>query len=689
MNVEEQVATLEALLARVKKNAAMPRALHRADVGAPHARTPIAAGSAGEPAAELVGAKPAPAEIAPKPVEVTPRPAPVEIAVKPVEPVAEKPHKGMTTTLMGPGTPKPPVEPVVARAAAKPVEAPAKPVEKAEPAKPVVAAPAARTPAPVVARPAVPKPADAGTPRTPPVAPARPAVGRPPLPSRPPVEPAAQAAAEKAELGLPFEPIRAEEPPRVEPVRATEKAEAAPIKAAEKPASTLKAPGDDELLFNFDTDEPAKRPEPVAAKPVEKAAEKPVEKVAEKPVEKRVELRPAPSHEEEEATDDETKLMVGPIPDAARQPPGDEITVDDDTHIVTGAQLAKAAEKPPIAAASDENEEPESEEVTRLMEPGERISMPKLDGDRGSSPKIEPAPKVVVERPVTPKIEGEKVVVSQAARPPVKVEEPAPPVREAPPVVREAAPIAPVVAQIPSAIIEDHPPEIREHTSPSRRYEPTAEEVRAGNKPPSRAPLWGLAIAAVLLLGAGVAVGLRNGWFDSSGTTGPGPSALPPTSAVPAVKDSASAGTLTAPPVVTVAESASAAPAPSAPPSESAVPAASASAAPATSASAPPAVSASAEPAVKPPPDGDGSALAPGKGYLIVTSAKPAGVFLTGVFVGRTGEKIEVECGAKFLRLGVAPADGAARPAEVTWISEGKSAAVGCMKTTNITLEAK
>lgn len=682
MNVEEQVATLEALLARVKKNAAMPRALHRADVGAPHARAPIAAGSAGEPAAEPVGAKPAPAEIAPKPVEITPRPAPVEIAVKPAEPVAEKPHKGLTTTLMGPGTPKPPSEPVVAKAPVKAVEAPAKPVEKAEPAKPVVATPAQRTPAPVVARPAVPKPADAGTPRTPPVAPARPAVGRPPLPSRPPVEPAAQAAAEKAELGLPFEPIRAEEPAKVEPVRSAEKVvEAAPIKAAEKPASTLKAPGDDELLFNFDTDEPAKRPEPAAAKPVEKV----VEKVAEKPAEKRIELRPAPSHEEEEATDDETKLMVGPIPDAARQPPGDEITVDDDTHIVTGAQLAKAAEKVPLAAASDENEEPESEEVTRLMEPGERISMPKLDGDRGSSPKIEPAPapKVVVERPVTPKIEGEKVVVSEAARPPVKVEEPPPPVREAPPVV------APIVAPIPSAIIEDHPPEIREHTSPSRRYEPTAEEVRAGTKPPSRAPLWGLAIAAVLLLGAGVAVGLRNGWFDSAGTTGPGPSALPPTSAVPAVKDSASAGTLTAPPVVTVAESASAAPALSAPPVESAVPAASASAAPATSASAPPAASASAEPAVKPPPDGDGSALAPNKGYLIVTSAKPAGVFLTGVFVGLTGEKLEVECGAKFLRLGVAPADGAARPAEVTWISEGKSAAVGCMKTTNITLEAK
>ena len=35
----------------------MPRALHRADVGAPHARAPIAAGSAGEPAAEPVGAE--------------------------------------------------------------------------------------------------------------------------------------------------------------------------------------------------------------------------------------------------------------------------------------------------------------------------------------------------------------------------------------------------------------------------------------------------------------------------------------------------------------------------------------------------------------------------------------------------------------------------------------------------------
>ncbi len=454
-----------------------------------------------------------------------------------------------------------------------------------------------------------------------------------------------------------------------------------------KPASTLKAPDENELLFNFDT-EPApapKRAEPAAAKPVEKAAEKPAEKAVEKPAEK----RPARS-EEEELTDEETKLMVGPIPDAARPPPGDEITVDDDTRVVTAKEVADAKEKGPaipVAEAPDEDE-PETEEVTRLMEPtksdGDRVSAPRIDGDRSSAPRIDaPRPaaaKVLGERPVTASMEGEKVVVSAAARAPA-------PIEEAPPIApREVEPATPVAAAVPSAVIDDHLPEVREPTSPSRRFEPPPEAI-PGVKLGSRAPLWGLAIAAVLLVGATVVVGMRNGWFDSGGAPGPGPSGtLPPTSAVPILKDSA---TPTAPVSAAVSATASAAPALSAPPIESAAPSASASAGPATSASAPPATSASAEPAVKPPPDGDGSALAPNKGYLIVTSAKPAGVFLTGVFVGLTGEKIEVECGAKFLRLGVAPADGAARPAEVTWISEGKSAAVGCMKTTNITLEAK
>ncbi|MFO0756195.1 MAG: hypothetical protein U0359_06870 [Byssovorax sp.] len=383
--------------------------------------------------------------------------------------------------------------------------------------------------------------------------------------------------------------------------------------------------------------------------------------------------------------------MVGPIPDAARPPPADEITVDDDTRIVSMPDKPVEKAAPAIAKAHDDEDEPEPEEVTRLMDTkgeGERTSAPKIEAPAHGpkvelhppkvevqQPKVEPAaePKVVVERPA-PKIEGEKVVVSAAARPPAKVEEPAP---------------APVVAPIPSAIIDDQPPEPKELTSPSRRYEPLPEPIPGVPTGGKRTPMWVLAAAAVVLLGAAAVVGLRNGWFGG----GPEPvlSALPaPSNTVPAVKETASAApavTTTATAAVTAVEPAvSATVATSATAPADTASAATSAAAPPASASVAPATSATAAPTAE--PEGDGSALAANKGYLIVNSTNPAGVYLTGVFVGATGKKLEADCGFKFLRLGVPPADGNPRPGEVTWVSDGKSIAVGCQKTTTVTLEA-
>ncbi len=75
------------------------------------------------------------------------------------------------------------------------------------------------------------------------------------------------------------------------------------------------------------------------------------------------------------------------------------------------------------------------------------------------------------------------------------------------------------------------------------------------------------------------------------------------------------------------------------------------------------------------------------RGFVIVNSAKPASVFLTGHFAGSTGTKLEVECGAKYLRL-AAPAAGAERPATPDWTSEGRSITVACRATTTVALDA-
>ena len=123
-------------------------------------------------------------------------------------------------------------------------------------------------------------------------------------------------------------------------------------------------------------------------------------------------------------------------------------------------------------------------------------------------------------------------------------------------------------------------------------------------------------------------------------------------------------------------------------PTTSAVIAPTTSASAIPSASAAPAVTASAAPKAPPVADGDGTALPPNRGYVIINSSKPASVFLTGNFAGLTGNKLEVECGAKFLRLAAPIAAGAERPATPDWTSEGRSISVVCRSTTTVAFEA-
>ena len=72
--------------------------------------------------------------------------------------------------------------------------------------------------------------------------------------------------------------------------------------------------------------------------------------------------------------------------------------------------------------------------------------------------------------------------------------------------------------------------------------------------------------------------------------------------------------------------------------------------------------------------------------YLVVEAPKPYGVFVSGVFLGLTGTKVELDCGIKFVRLGVAPEGGVQKSSQVVWTSEGKSANVVCKSVTRVSI---
>jgi hypothetical protein len=67
---------------------------------------------------------------------------------------------------------------------------------------------------------------------------------------------------------------------------------------------------------------------------------------------------------------------------------------------------------------------------------------------------------------------------------------------------------------------------------------------------------------------------------------------------------------------------------------------------------------------------------------LTINYDKPGVVVLLGVPMGAIGEKIEVDCGAKFVRLAE---PGAVRGKVPTWLAEGRSIQIPCRKHTTLT----
>jgi hypothetical protein len=198
-------------------------------------------------------------------------------------------------------------------------------------------------------------------------------------------------------------------------------------------------------------------------------------------------------------------------------------------------------------------------------------------------------------------------------------------------------------------------------------------------------------VVGLMLVAAGTYLGFSSGWFQQLTSKGPHAPPTAPTTPVAShapqtplaplprpVTTPATAATTAAPPTPQTAATQTAAP-----PTSAATTAPTASVA----ATAPPRPSAtpSATPSAK--PAGDPASLSPTRGYLVVDSPKEMGVFIAGNFRGLTGAQIEVDCGIKYVRLGVAPnANGESGSAGIVWTSEGKSANVACRSVTHVAM---
>jgi hypothetical protein len=254
-----------------------------------------------------------------------------------------------------------------------------------------------------------------------------------------------------------------------------------------------------------------------------------------------------------------------------------------------------------------------------------------------------------------------------------------------PPNPRAEAPPAHVAPAVP---VRPEPEPIGlepEITSPSRRYMPPPEPDEPIVRPPSRTR-YGVALVAVLLAAAGTYLGFRNGWFGAVSPTPPVPSVVPTAPATvgvapPVVPTVATAPTSTG---VNTAATAASPVTTGAAPTES-VAATAATVAPTANANTPPPVPTGA-PSAAPTADGDGTNLQATRGYLVVDSPTPQAVYNGGVFIGLTGQKLELDCGIKYLRLGVPPEGGVARPNSITWTSEGKSANLVCKAITRVAI---
>jgi hypothetical protein len=342
-----------------------------------------------------------------------------------------------------------------------------------------------------------------------------------------------------------------------------------------------------------------------------------------------------PMHERAAAVRAESRAdapATAPEPPVLLKPPAfSESPVIPDKPLTTEPPVMlrpPAPEPPPARAADEPAAEPPREEPPS---PTDRPIVRAFGSTKPPTQETPPAPRVVI------------ASSSQLPAPPP---EPARAFTEGPPTTSRRPPLA---VALPPPVVPAEP-------------EPVA--------PPRRSIVVWLVLAAVLV-GVAVFVVLR---LDLGGAGEAEPLGSVTARPRPAPTSSAAAptsGSAASPPTSALAASATASAAPSVAPS------AAPTTAPTASAAATPTVSAapSADPAAAP--------LPPNRGYLTVTSGAEGVVFVNGQRAGTPNQRLVTTCGPRFVRI-AAPDDPKAAP---TWLTPGRSVIVPCGGEATIALE--
>ncbi|MGK3982249.1 hypothetical protein WME99_04395 [Sorangium sp. So ce136] len=708
MNVAEQVATLEALLQRVQRNAAAPRTRTQLPVSAE--LVPHRGEAPGAIASDIAGAASPDGRLSPAEAslagEARTAAAAGAVAPRAPEPVLDdvggidgaSPAGDARQVAASPGAQASKQPAAAARAPQQPqpaAKAPQQPQPAKTPQQPPVKAPAAAASVATGAKAPAGKPA-AATPARSTGSPERPAAARPAasldLPRaeardagppagaqetyRPPAEPeikprdAARPAAAKVTAPAARSAGQGRDAlsggPAIPPARGSSpRAEGKPFFPHEDASARPKvAESDSELSFAGllpDEPEPGQRPGAALKLPAER---RPAPEAA--APEARAERRSVPDRAEVAAA---ARATTTPVTK-------EEISAEAATArvmIATGEPLTPRAPAEAAAAARRAiGETPVERELSREMVDDEPTVI------RGM---LEDEPTVIRSRPEG--LEDEETAVrsarseAQAIARSVQDQETV----EAPPGVlpREASEEAERRARpkpadrdlLPKVITKDPP--IPAERAPKQSEVATTRPPAEANvvtelPPPRPRSRVGIALAAVALLVAGAAVAHRLGLFGSE------PAPLP--DVAPETAPGATQEGATAQP--TAAQPAETAPTPPPAPVETATAAPSAveTAVPAETA----APAASAAPAA-----GSAEDLPSNRGHLLVKSSEQASVYVNGSLAGATGETLDVPCGTRYVRLGKLTTEKASTP---TWLSAGQAVIVGCRKKTEVSIDA-
>ncbi|MBK9264271.1 MAG: hypothetical protein IPM54_31270 [Polyangiaceae bacterium] len=675
MNVEQRILALEALLEKVRTNAAKPRtgrgaaigaaqptaaAVGRAtdDVAGPAIAAPIAAPPVRVPAPTTAAAKkavatddwgdttetfdtpvplaaplPGPAKEAPKApaAAATPKPAatktPIPFATpKPAEAPLAKPGSTSSMPAVKPALTTPAVKPVVTPPAIKPVVTPA-----AKPATP------ANTPIPLtnkVAAPVIKPPAVSVA-----VKPAEPLISKTltGVGDGAVKAPEIKAGAIAAGISLPAasEPAQADAP-AIELEKKPIAAKSEPDQKPSLPSAIADSDGEEDA-------EPTQLYEPSAAS--RRAAE--LAQLAEN------QLDEAKKALGIDTKSDSDKVEIR-LPEAKPAAEKIEVKVDAPKLDLPWVEKKSEPEKVEQAATADKDDKLPKKAGPSRTELDLELVASQVDVEKVELDVPEPT-KAEAKAEAKPETKPAPVAVSEDK--PIEKPEPAPISEKKPVVEKQAAP------EKKPVFVEPEP------------IKPTTTSKGV--------PKLLIVAAVILLLAVGAFVAMQQGWIGGTAST---PTVAPPTTTPPtATQTAAPTAPATAQPPTTdtaaPAASASAAPADSAAaPADSTAPADSALAAPADSAA--PAASASAAPAAPATPGTpsvDPATLNNNQGLVFITSNKPARVYLTGKMVGQTNTELTVDCGMKFVRLADPNQDLTKPP---IWLTPGAPKQIDCRKYT-------